>query len=79
MTRLLQHDEQTVIAAASTAPMLTRLRDGSRWNLRMASQGAETEEVEGAAVLIFPRKPGDRCEVTFHAGEVELVLKPTRR
>lgn len=76
MTRLLtEYDEQTALNAIKTAPMLTRLRDGSRWNLEMASRGAQTEEVEGAAVLRFPRKPGDRCEVTFIAGDVEITTR----
>jgi len=76
MTRLLsEHDEETALNAIKTAPMLTRLRDGSRWNLEAASRGAQTEEVEGACVLRFPRKPGDRCEVTFVAGDVEITTR----
>ena len=76
MTRLLSdHDEQTAINAIKTAPMLTRLRDGSQWNLDMASRGAQTDEVEGAVVLRFPRKVGDRCEVTFVAGDVQLTTR----
>jgi hypothetical protein len=47
----------------------------SKWALRSATDAAQTNGISGMIAIQIPVKAGDRCEINFTCGVVELISR----